>query len=150
VNIRPMRRGDLPEVMEIAATLPEAPRWPESAYATALEPDAIPRRIALVAGDGDARVRGFAVALIIAPQAELETIAVEKTAQRQGVASRLLAELFTALKRIQILEVLLEVRESNHGARAFYMRSGFAETGRRTGYYSDPKEDAVLLCRALP
>jgi ribosomal-protein-alanine N-acetyltransferase len=145
-----MRRGDIPQVTQIAAALPEAPHWPESAYAAALESDATPRRIALVVEDGEARMWGFAVALIVAPQAELETIAVAKSAQRQGIATRLLAELFTALKRIQISEVFLEVRESNRAARAFYTRAGFAETGRRAGYYTDPKEDAILLSRALP
>jgi len=41
--------------------------------------------------------------------------------------------------------VLLEVRESNQVARAFYDRWGFKASGRRRRYYRDPVEDAILL-----
>lgn len=47
-----------------------------------------------------------------------------------------------------LVEVTLEVRASNHGARAFYRRHGFAETGLRPGYYSDNGEDAVIMTAA--
>ena len=40
--------------------------------------------------------------------------------------------------------LLLEVRVSNAAARALYERYGFRETGRRTAYYRDPEESAVL------
>jgi len=43
-----MRREDVARVMEIAAGLADAPKWPEAAYLAALEPDGL-RRIALVA-----------------------------------------------------------------------------------------------------
>ncbi len=136
-------------MMQIAASLPEAPHWPEDSYVAALDAHAAPQRIALVAEDADAGVTGFAIALVVPPQAELETIAVAKSAQRRGIAGCLIAELFTLLKRIQITEILLEVRESNRAARDFYARAGFAEAGRRTGYYSEPDEDAILLERGL-
>jgi ribosomal-protein-alanine N-acetyltransferase len=49
------------------------------------------------------------------------------------------------LSRADVREVLLEVRESNQAARAFYASLGFVDDGRRRGYYADPVEDAVLL-----
>ncbi len=54
--------------MAIAASLPEAPHWPQSAYLDALNPESTPRRIALVAaGSGSRRgVQGFAVASLVA------------------------------------------------------------------------------------
>ena len=39
----------------------------------------------------------------------------------------------------------LEVRASNAPAIALYMKHGFAQVGRRRGYYDDPKEDAILM-----
>jgi ribosomal-protein-alanine N-acetyltransferase len=92
---------------------------------------------------------GFLITVLIPPQAELETIAVAKHTHRQGIATRLLTELLSMLQKKQITEVMLEVRQSNYAARGFYDSAGFAETGRRTGYYSDPKEDAILLSRPV-
>ena len=42
-------------------------------------------------------------------------------------------------------EAFLEVRESNLAARALYRSAGFSEVGRRPGYYTRPREDALLL-----
>jgi ribosomal-protein-alanine N-acetyltransferase len=95
-------------------------------------------------GEGG-EVVGFAVASLLPPEGELETIAVVPTAQRQGVARRLFAELTAELRAAQITEVNLEVRASNHQALGLYRRLGFAETGRRVRYYHDPVEDAVLM-----
>jgi len=148
VNIRPMRRQDMALVMEIAAASPRAPHWPQTVYAAMLTPDAVPARIALVADDPLTGVLGFLVAVLIPPHAELESIAVVAPTQRQGIGALLLAELLAVLKKKQITEVMLEVRESNSAARAFYASAGFVETGSRTGYYSDPKEDAILLRRS--
>ena len=145
-----MRAADIPGVMEIAAGLSEAPHWPNDAYRRALDPEAIPARIALVAEDPVAGVAGFLVAALIPPQADLETIAVVRKAQRRGLGACLLAELLALLKNRQMTEVMLEVRESNQAACRFYAAAGFQETGRRNGYYSDPKEDAILLARPVP
>lgn len=147
--IRPMRLEDIPQVVEIADSLPEAPHWPANVYARALDPQSGPPRVALVAEDSEARLAGFSITLLIPPQAELETIAVAKGAQRHGIGARLLTKLFEILGDRRTSEVMLEVRESNQGARAFYRSLGFTETGRRTGYYAEPKEDAILFSRLV-
>ena len=144
-----MGAEDVAEVVNIAARLPEAPHWPEDAYIRALDSQPAPARIALVAEHPLGRVAGFLITVLIPPQAELEIIAVAKTAQRQGVAARLFRALLAILKDRQITEVMLEVRESNQPARAFYRSVECTETGRRTGYYADPKEDAILLQRPV-
>ena len=77
VQIRPMTVADVTRVLEIAASLPEAPQWPEAAYLNALNPESTPRRIALVAvAPRSESVLGFIAASLIPPQAELESIAV--------------------------------------------------------------------------
>lgn len=151
VQIRHMTAADLPQVMAIAASLPEAPHWPESAYHAALNPDATPRRIALVAVRPQKQdLQGFLVARLLPPQAELESIAVSAGSQRRGLG-RLL---FDALVQqglnsdglnSGILEIDLELRASNRTALAFYHSAGFAQTGIRRAYYADPVEDAVLM-----
>jgi ribosomal-protein-alanine N-acetyltransferase len=145
-----MARADLDRVIEIAQSLKEAPHWPLAAYQTALDENSEPRRVSLVAEDLETGVVvGFAVACMVAPQAELETIAVAAESQRRGVARRILAALAEELKRLRVREVMLEVRASNQSALALYRSTGFRETGRRPRYYIDPVEDAVLLSFGL-
>ena len=150
IRIRCMVQADLNRVIEIAQNLNEAPHWPLSAYQTALDENFVPRRVSLVAEDLETGVVvGFAVACLVAPQAELETIAVAAEGQCRGVARRLFAAIAGELRLAGIREVALEVRASNHPALALYRSLGFRVTGRRPRYYIDPVEDAVLLSFGL-
>ena len=144
VEIRPMTAADVDRVLEIAASLREAPHWARAVYEAALDARAHVRRIALVAEEQGA-VAGFAVASVMAPEAELETIAVEARLQRRGIARRLFAELAGELRRAGVRDIVLEVRASNMRAQTLYKGLGFAEAGLRTRYYIDPVEDALVL-----
>lgn len=135
-------------VLAIAAALPAAPQWARAAYAAALHQTATPRRIALVA-EREHCLAGFAVASVIAHEGEIESIAVAADAQRQGIGMALLAELLVALAAEGALAIMLELRESNRPAAGLYARAGFQEVGRRTGYYRNPREDALLLRLAI-
>lgn len=149
-RIRRMAPADLDRVILIERSLKEAPHWPLAAYQTALVGNSMPQRVSLVAEDPETGiVAGFAVACLVGPQAELETIAVAAEDQRRGVARRLFAAMAVELKRSQVREVTLEVRTSNHPALALYRSLGFREAGRRSRYYTDPVEDAVLLIYGL-
>ena len=146
VRIRPMTAADLGRVMEIARSLKDAPHWPLATYLDALDAKAALKRIALVAeGPAAGGAAGFAIASLVAPQAELETIVAAAESQRRGVARRLFAVLVEEFGRRQVTEVILEVRASNQPALAFYQGLGFEETGRRLRYYADPVEDALLM-----
>jgi len=150
-QIRRMAASDLPRILEMTQILKNVPRWPPAAWLAALNPAASPRRIALVADGPQAGcISGFAVAALLPPQAELETVAVAAEARRQRLGSRLIAALVEELHQAGICEIFLEVRDSNRAARAFYQALGFAQTGLRTRYYIDPVEDAVLMERQLP
>jgi ribosomal-protein-alanine N-acetyltransferase len=150
LRVRRMAVKDLARVMEIADGLKEAPHWAIETYKTALDPGAAVRRVALVAEDpSQRRIVGFVVVTVIVPEAELETIAMAADAQGAGVGGRLLGAVAEELLKHRVAEVHLEVRSSNERALRLYRRSGFEETGRRTGYYSDPVEDAVLMSRRL-
>ena len=153
-QIRRMAASDLPRILEMTQSLKNVPRWPPAAWLAALNPAASPRRIALVAevvaeNPPAGPIQGFAVAALLPPQAELETIAVLAEARRQHVGSRLIAVMAEELSQAGIRELFLEVRISNHAAQAFYQALGFSQTGRRTRYYIDPVEDAVLMERRL-
>jgi ribosomal-protein-alanine N-acetyltransferase len=143
-----MRQGDLERVIEIGGSLQGAPIWRPSAYREALDPAHIPKRIALVAVEGESEVAaGFAVASVIAPDGELETISVVAEAQRRGIGRQLLAALVDSLKLEGVDTINLEVRAGNHAALRLYRAAGFAETGRRLRYYTEPVEDAIRMRR---
>lgn len=150
VIVRRMRSADICEVMAIAASLKDAPHWPQAVYLAAIDRSATPLRVALVAANEPAgRILGFAIACVIPPQAELESIAVRPETQRQGIGSKLLNYLTSELKTWAVSELLLEVRASNHAGMAFYRSLGWRQTGLRPRYYIDPEEDAVLMNQLL-
>ena len=142
--VRAMRESDVEQVLSIASDLSEAPHWPRSAYCGAINSENSPQRIALVAQDA-AGIVGFVVAMVMAPQAELESVAVPSFAQRRGIATGMLRELTSHLIAESVDELLLELRSSNSRAAGFYEQYGFVSVGRRRSYYQDPVEDALLL-----
>jgi ribosomal-protein-alanine N-acetyltransferase len=145
-----MELADLDRVVEIAESLEQAPHWPQNAFRTALDPASLPRRINLVAADSASdAVVGFAVAVVVPPEAELEMIAVEAGSQRQGMAHQLFSALRRQLRLAKAEKIFLEVRASNRAALGLYRSLGFVESGRRRRYYADPIVDAVLMSLKL-
>jgi len=101
----------------------------------------------LLAEEGD-RVVGHAVASLVADVAELQRIAVDPSVRRRGVATALLDEVVGLAAGAGAGRLLLEVREDNDGALAFYAARGFVELDRRPRYYRDGAA-AVVLERVL-
>ncbi len=96
-----------------------------------------------------ARLLGYAVALVMVDEGEIADLAVVPDARRRGVARALLDRMTGDLTDEGVRALYLEVRESNAAARALYASLGFAQVGRRRGYYQYPSEDALLLRRDL-
>jgi ribosomal-protein-alanine acetyltransferase len=80
---------------------------------------------------------------------ELQYIVVTKESRRRGIGEHLLNELVEHARSRNAKSIFLEVRESNHNARALYRKMGFAEIGRRKGYYADTLEDAICCQLSL-
>jgi ribosomal-protein-alanine N-acetyltransferase len=92
--------------------------------------------------DGD--VVGYAVASYAGDIAELQRIGVSPALRRTGLASALLAEVVAEAPRTGADRLILEVREDNAGALAFYASRGFVEIDRRPRYYRDGTTGIVL------
>jgi ribosomal-protein-alanine N-acetyltransferase len=97
----------------------------------------------LVAEEGE-ELAGYAVVSSVDDVAELQRIAVPSDRRRRGVGSALLARVRDGATERGAARLLLEVRDDNGEARAFYARHGFAEIARRRRYYRDGT-DAVVL-----
>jgi [ribosomal protein S18]-alanine N-acetyltransferase len=74
-------------------------------------------------------------------------VAVAPEYQRRGIASALLGRLFELTADDDRRGYTLEVRVSNAGAIALYERLGFEQRGIRRGYYTDNREDALIMWR---
>jgi [ribosomal protein S18]-alanine N-acetyltransferase len=91
---------------------------------------------------------GYLVALPGFEEMHLLNLTVAPAAQSRGHARGMLAWLVALCRRQDARQLWLEVRESNARARRIYERFGFAEIGKRKGYYPAPagrREDAVVM-----
>ncbi len=91
------------------------------------------------------KIVGFAGFWIMAGEAHIISIAVKGTYRGQGVGELILASLIDQAKSLGADVVTLEARVSNYVAQNLYVKYGFKKVGIRYGYYSDNREDAVVM-----
>lgn len=138
--IRPATPADAPLLAELERQCFSDPWSPEGLH----EMLTVSHAIALVAHLGETIV-GYAIARWAADSGEILNLAVAPVHRRTRTATRLLDALLEGLRREQVREVFLEVRESNQAARALYQGRGFGVAGMRRAYYRYPNEDALVL-----
>lgn len=88
---------------------------------------------------------GFAGFWVIAGEAQIVNIAVRQSCRRRGIGELLLISLIDLAVEIDTHLLTLEVRASNTAAQGLYHKYGFALKGLHRGYYSDDREDAVIM-----
>ncbi|MDL2207276.1 GNAT family N-acetyltransferase [Desulfovibrio sp. OttesenSCG-928-M16] len=86
---------------------------------------------------------------LAAREVEICNIATVPALRRRGLAGALLDHVLELALSLHLERAVLEVRESNAGARALYHSRNFSCCGRRKAYYSDTGEDALVLECAL-
>jgi len=106
-----------------------------------------PTAIVVVARAGN-RIAGFGIMHYGDDEAHLDLLAVDYAYRRQGVGRRLVEWLEKPALVGGISAVFLEVRESNHGAQAFYERLGYRELARIAHYYQG-RDSGVRMGREL-
>jgi [ribosomal protein S18]-alanine N-acetyltransferase len=138
--IRAASISDLPAMTALEKRAATAAHWSAEQYATLFR-DA--GRVALVMQE-ESQLQGFVIARGVGEEWEIENIAIAGPARRRGLGARLLGEFLDLARARGAATVFLEVRESNQAARALYEKWAFLESGRRSRYYKDPEEDAIL------
>jgi len=118
------------------AAFPPEEIWDADAIGQQLN---LPGSFALVEPSG-----GMLLGRVATDEAEILTLAVAPLARRRGVAFALLRAGMTAASERGAAALFLEVSTGNAPARALYAAAGFAEVGRRTGYYSNGTDALVL------
>ncbi|RMG11174.1 MAG: ribosomal-protein-alanine N-acetyltransferase [Deltaproteobacteria bacterium] len=92
---------------------------------------------------------GFVVMWVVADEAHILDLAVDAASRRRGYGTALMEAAIARAQAAGGRRMMLEVRASNTAAQALYRRLGFREVGLRPRYYSDNREDALLMERAL-
>lgn len=141
-----MRWWQIESVLAIERSVFDDSAWtPEQLWSElAGVPD---RRHYVVAMQSDAVV-GYAGLSFSGEAADVMTVAVAPSAQRQGVGRALMHDLLASGARLGVGEVFLEVRAGNDAATALYRALGFTDVARRRDYYG-PGSDGVVMRRRL-
>jgi ribosomal-protein-alanine N-acetyltransferase len=170
--VEPMELGDIPEVVEIERLAFPTP-WPARAYRYEVSQNRLAhyfvarRQLALQpqeqmegeesgllsriqtwthSSKRDSRpMVGYCGFWVAAQEAHISTIAVDPKYRGKGIGQLLL---ITAIEKALDLDatlVSLEVRVSNFVAQNLYRKYGFKVVGRRPRYYSDNREDALIM-----
>ncbi len=92
---------------------------------------------------------GYSFLLNVFDEIHINNIAVKESYREQGLGKKLLDYIIKFGKENYFSRITLEVRESNKRALNLYYQYGFDLISRRTGYYSNPKEDALILMKNL-
>jgi [ribosomal protein S18]-alanine N-acetyltransferase len=90
-------------------------------------------------------VLGYVNAWFVGDECTINRIACSKKNQRSGIGSQLLYYVMHEALYQGVKTFFLEVRASNTAARHFYEKAGFAQVGLRKAYYTDTREDAVIM-----
>ncbi|HEX6644659.1 MAG TPA: ribosomal protein S18-alanine N-acetyltransferase [Gemmatimonadales bacterium] len=90
-------------------------------------------------------IAGYLIGRAILGTGEILNLAVAPEWRRRRVARLLLEAGLDELAARGAEEVFLEVRESNTAAQSLYLGAGFRAVGQRSGYYRNPREDALVL-----
>ena len=140
VSVRPMRWPDIEPVHRLETELFTVDPWSIEQFWSEL---AQPTRSYVVAVDGD-RIVGYAGVFLLAPDSDVQTIAVSPLDQGRGIGATLLRSLIDEASVARCRQMLLEVRSDNPSAIAMYERFGFERISLRRDYY-DRGIDAIIM-----
>jgi ribosomal-protein-alanine N-acetyltransferase len=142
LEIRTLDLVDLSAIETIEGRAYPTP-WSRSMFASELSK---PTSICLGAFEG-AELVGYVINSRYVDAWHVMNVAVDPEHQGRGIATALLERLFALTRDDERRGYTLEVRVSNESAIRLYERLGFEARGTRRGYYTDNREDALIMWR---
>ena len=144
IELRLLALADLAEIEEIERCSYPTP-WSRSMFAGEL---AKPSSICLGAFEADSEEGALVGYLVVSRYVDawhVMNVAVDPDHRGRGVATMLLERLFDLTADDARRGYTLEVRVTNVKAIDLYERLGFRSGGLRRGYYTDNREDALIM-----
>jgi [ribosomal protein S18]-alanine N-acetyltransferase len=136
--------GDIDQIVAIERDSFPTP-WSANIFRSEITSPISRMLVARVDRDAEGRVAGYLVYWRVVDETHLHNIAVRRDMRRQGIASQLLGEAVRCSRSEGARWLTLEVRRSNLAAQRFYEKFGFSVRGIRPGYYTDTREDALIM-----
>ena len=146
-RIEKMQVEDVPEVSSLERTTFGQMAWHAQDFEAAIS-SACDHPLVLRAAE-DARLIGYAVLRILAPEAEIEDICIAPDARRNGAGACLMDHMLQLAEKEGATRVFLEVRAHNEAARALYRTKGFVDSYVRKAYYQAPTDDAIIMMKEI-
>lgn len=153
-HFRSMGERDIPAVLDVEEHCYSFP-WSARVFRDCLNAGYICRLVecehSAENDDKGTSLVGHGILMMGPAEAHVLNLCVVPSHRGSGLASLLLRSLLKSAVTLGAREVFLEVRRSNHAARALYEREGFNRIAIRQNYYnaSQGKEDAVLYALTL-
>lgn len=143
--MRAMTQADVDAVFAIEQMVQRFP-WTRGNFS-----DALASNYVCGVHEEGGEIRGYAVMMQAADEAELLNIGVATDQQRKGLGRAMLSEMLEYARGRNMRRVFLEVRPSNVAAIVLYHSAGFSDIGVRRGYYrnADGSEDALMMAYDL-
>ena len=146
ITVRPMVMTDVDGVMAVEHDSFLTP-WSRSAFEEELAQNRLARYIVAVE---NGEIVGYAGTWLVINEAHVTNVAVSGQRRREGIGRLLMQKLMELARDNDMESMTLEVRVSNAAARHLYEQLGFVEAGIRKNYYTETKEDALILwCEKL-
>lgn len=117
--------------------------WTPDALRWELEHSPVSRLYVLRSETGE--VAAFCACWLLVDELHINSLAVAPAWRQQGLGSRLMRGVLDLARKEGAARATLEVRRSNDAARALYERLGFQVEAIRPDYYTNPREDALIL-----
>ena len=143
IELRRIEPRDLDSVDEIERASYPTP-WSRAMFVAELRK---PSSLALGAYSEEEELVGYAFVSRYVDAWHVMNVAVAMDYRRRGIATTLLERLFEMTATDPRSGYTLEVRVSNLEAIRLYERLGFESRGIRRGYYTDNREDALIMWR---
>ena len=144
IIIRPMTIDDVDEVYKVEEDCFVDP-WSKDSIRKELKNDLARYLVAKI----DDKIVGYVGVWFVVDEGHITNVAVHSDYRGKKIGDRLVKEMVELCKENNLVAMTLEVRTSNTVAQNLYRKYGFKMGGIRKEYYSDNKEDAIIMWNQL-
>lgn len=142
--IRTMTKDDIDDVYKVEEDCFVDP-WSKEAIRQELKNNLARYIVAEI----DGKVVGYVGVWFVLDEGHITNVAVHSDYRGKKIGDKLIKELVGLCKENNMSAITLEVRVSNIVAQNLYKKYGFKIGGIRKEYYSDNKEDAMIMWSQL-
>ncbi len=103
----------------------------------------------VIVAENENIIVGYVLFNQILDEAEIYKIVVSKNFRNKQIAFKIVEFLLDELKKNDVKKIFLEVRKSNIPAISLYKKCGFINIREIIDYYTNPKEDGIMMLKEV-